>query len=65
MYGYTSKDAKINLEKNLKVLNKDQAREIIAKNFNPNIDEKQQKDDIQILISSDVLAEGVDLHNQI
>ncbi len=59
---YTSKDAKINLEKNFKVLNKDQAREVIAKNFNPNIDEKQQKDDIQILISSDVLAEGVDLH---
>ena len=45
-----------------KVLNREQAREVIAQNFNPNIDDKIKKDNIEILISSDVLAEGVDLH---
>ena len=59
---YTSKVAKINQNKTEKILNKEQARDVIAENFNPNIDEKNKKNDIQILISSDVLAEGVDLH---
>ena len=59
---YTSKEAKINDKESEKVLNREQAREVIAQNFNPNIDDKIKKDNIEILISSDVLAEGVDLH---
>ena len=58
---YTSKEAKINDKESEKVLNREQAREVIAQNFNPNIDDKI-KNNIEILISSDVLAEGVDLH---
>ena len=36
------------------------ARELIIENFDPR--HKQQKDDIRILITTDVLAEGVNLH---
>ena len=57
---YTSKEAKVN-DRSEKILNREQAREVIAQNFNPNIDDKVKKNDIEILISSDVLAEGVDL----
>lgn len=34
----------------------------IRKNFDPNISEKDQKDDLRVLIATDVLAEGVNLH---
>ena len=59
---YTSKEAKVNDRDSEKILNREQAREVIAQNFNPNIHDKVKKNDIEILISSDVLAEGVDLH---
>ena len=36
------------------------AREMIRTNFDPN--EKEQKDDIRILITTDILAEGINLH---
>lgn len=39
---------------------KSDARRKIANNFDPNA--REQEDDIQILISTDVLAEGVNLH---
>lgn len=59
---YTSQNAKIYENDVSTVLSKDQARDVIEKNFNPNIKDNIKKDDIRILISSDVLAEGVDLH---
>ena len=59
---YTSQVSKINSKKDSIVLNKERARDMISENFNPNIEEKFQKNDIKILISTDVLAEGVDLH---
>jgi superfamily II DNA/RNA helicase len=36
------------------------ARDIIKENYDPN--QKRQKDDIRILITTDVLAEGINLH---
>jgi len=59
---YTSEFAKINDDNGEISLSRDQSRNIITENFNPNIDIKYQKNSIQILISTDVLAEGVDLH---
>jgi len=59
---YTSAYAKINENDKEVSLSRDQSRTLIAENFNPNIDKTFQKDTIQILISTDVLAEGVDLH---
>jgi len=38
------------------------ARDILAENYDANPGVKNKKDDIQILISTDVLAEGVNLH---
>ena len=38
------------------------SREIIKLNFDPNIPIDKQKNDIEILIATDVLAEGVNLH---
>ena len=37
-------------------------REIIEANYDPNCDKHYQKNDIQILVTTDVLAEGVNLH---
>jgi superfamily II DNA/RNA helicase len=59
---YTSEFAKINDDNSEISLSRDQSRNIITENFNPNIDIKYQKNSIQILISTDVLAEGFDLH---
>ena len=38
------------------------SREIIKLNFDPNIPIDKQENDIEILIATDVLAEGVNLH---
>ncbi len=59
---YTSETCKIFRDNKEIVLNREEARNTIEKNFNPNVGKNLQKDDIQILISTDVLAEGVDLH---
>jgi len=40
----------------------EKSKEIIRANFDPNYPEEKQKDDIEILITTDVLAEGVNLH---
>jgi len=37
-------------------------REKILENFDPNLPEHRRKDDIRILITTDVLAEGINLH---
>ena len=38
------------------------AREMIQANFDPNIKKKHHKNDIRILIATDILAEGINLH---
>ncbi len=40
----------------------DQARTKIIENYDANLDKEKQKDDIRILITTDVLSEGVNLH---
>lgn len=42
--------------------NRVEKEKVIKENFDANIPESQQKDDYQILITTDVLAEGVNLH---
>ncbi|BBE30106.1 ATP-dependent helicase [Tepiditoga spiralis] len=37
-------------------------KDIIIENFDPNIPKNKQKNDIEILITTDVLAEGINLH---
>ncbi|MFQ5561404.1 MAG: helicase-related protein, partial [Nitrospinota bacterium] len=43
-----------------KIHNNARARELICENFDPN--EKEQKNNIRILITTDILAEGINLH---
>lgn len=40
----------------------DQARTKIIENYDANLEKEKQKDDIRILITTDVLSEGVNLH---
>ena len=42
------------------IISRSQAREIISENYDPN--KKPQKNNIQILVSTDILAEGINLH---
>lgn len=37
-------------------------RKVVEQNFNPSINKNSQKNDFEILITSDVLAEGINLH---
>lgn len=37
-------------------------REVIENNFNPDVNKNEQKDDYRILVTTDVLAEGISLH---
>lgn len=41
---------------------KNRDRDVIQENFNPDVSDKQQKDDFRILVTTDVLAEGISLH---
>lgn len=41
---------------------KETLRETIKDNFNPDMTKSQQKDDYRILVTTDVLAEGISLH---
>jgi len=55
------------LSKKLKILyidstNRDEYIDIIAQNFDANIDKEQQKNDYNIIITTDTLAEGINLH---
>ena len=59
---YTSGGGKIIKDNKVISLSYEQSRKNIAENFDPNISKKLQKDDISILISTEVLSEGVDLH---
>lgn len=43
-------------------LNVQSARDIIRENFDPNYKKDKQKNDLRILITTDVLAEGINLH---
>ncbi|MFV0389549.1 MAG: helicase-related protein [Pyrinomonadaceae bacterium] len=38
------------------------SRDLITANYDPNISRKEQADDLKILIATDVLAEGINLH---
>lgn len=38
------------------------SRDIITSNFDPNCKVKEQSDNLKILIATDVLAEGINLH---
>ncbi|CAA6798700.1 MAG: helicase domain protein [uncultured Sulfurovum sp.] len=42
--------------------NRDENIELIAQNFDANIDKKEQRDDYNIIITTDTLAEGINLH---
>ena len=59
---YTSQNCKIIQNEKIISLNKEDAKNIIEQNYNPNIPKENYKNNIKILISTDVLAEGVDLH---
>ena len=55
------------LAKKLKILyidstNRDENIEVIAQNFDANYDAEEQKDDYNIIITTDTLAEGINLH---
>ena len=41
---------------------KNRTKEIIENNFNPDVDKNHQKNDYRILVTTDVLAEGISLH---
>lgn len=60
-------ESKLNPEFNDKVLafsskSSEYARTRIIDNFDANIPKKKQKDDVRILVSTDILSEGVSLH---
>jgi superfamily II DNA/RNA helicase len=42
--------------------NRDEKIEVIAQNFDANIEKKEQRDDYNIIITTDTLAEGINLH---
>lgn len=65
----TAKYLKENIDKHFKnqtILftggSKNKDREIIQNNFNPDVPKKEQKNDFRILVTTDVLAEGISLH---
>ncbi len=65
-----SKQTAIYLEKSLKEFNtlcvhggnRDKLKDIIRENFDANYDEKRQKNDFDIIITTDTLSEGVNMH---
>jgi len=65
-----SKQTALYLEKNLKDFNilcvhggnRDKLKETISENFDANYDEKKKKDDYDIIITTDTLSEGVNMH---
>ena len=65
-----SKQTAIYLEKNLesfKVLcvhgaNRDKLKDAIRENFDANYDDKKKKDDYDIIVTTDTLSEGVNMH---
>ena len=65
-----SKQTALYLEKNLKAFNilcvhggnRDKLKETISENFDANYDEKKKKDDYDIIITTDTLSEGVNMH---
>ena len=59
---YSSSGGKIYESGKIKKTNPKESRYLIRTNFDPNIKEENQKDQIRILISTDVLAEGINLH---
>ena len=59
---YSSQGGYLSGHDNIKKLNQKDARLLIRKNYDPMIKKEKRKDDIRILISTDVLAEGINLH---
>ena len=65
-----SKQTALYLEENLKDFNilcvhggnRDRLKETISENFDANYDEKKKKDDYDIIITTDTLSEGVNMH---
>ena len=59
---YSGSGGYISLENKIKKISPKESKNIIRSNFDPNIKKKNQKNNIRILISTDVLAEGMNLH---
>ncbi len=62
VFFYSSKGGQIYKNNSIKNLNSKDGRQLIRENFDPNINQKSQKSNIQILVTTDVLAEGINLH---
>jgi len=62
VFFYSSKGGQIYIDNNIKNLNSKDGRQLIRENFDPNINQKSQRSNIQILVTTDVLAEGINLH---
>lgn len=62
---YLKEKLKLNLNKSIIAFtgsSSNSLKDTIRANFDPNFDEKKKRDDIEILITTDVLAEGINLH---
>ncbi len=65
-----SKQTAMYLEKNLKAFNvlcvhggnRDKLKETISENFDANYDDKKKKNDYDVIITTDTLSEGVNMH---
>lgn len=65
-----SKQTAMYLEKNLKSFkvlcvhggNRDALKDVIRENFDANYDEKKKKDDYDVIVATDTLSEGVNMH---
>ena len=65
-----SKQTAMYLEKNLKSFkvlcvhgsNRNKLKDIIRENFDANYDEKKKKDDFDVIVTTDTLSEGVNMH---
>ena len=63
LYESINKDEELNnIFKPLKSTSESKNRDIVASNFDASIDESKQKDDYFLLIATDTLSEGINLH---
>jgi len=59
---YSSKGGQTFINNNIKNLSARDGRNLIRENFDPNLKQISQKNNIRILITTDVLSEGINLH---
>ncbi len=62
VFFYSSEGGRFFLNNELKKLGIKESRTFIKENFDPNQKEEEKLDNLKILISTDVLAEGINLH---